>query len=272
MWVELAEAGAAAWQHRETIKETAFKLLNLLKHGNLHVLVLGSGGVGKTTLGLVLDGKDPEAAVDYQQSRNQEKVSLPGGLWGTAFVAAGQARLREVQWGAYKRQISNGDVALVIYVSSYGLHSFGEVGWRETSIAKQAGAKTVDQFAKVWAEAKREEEISVLRELVPHLQTVQGKLVFLSLITKQDLWWPDRVAVRDHYESKNGYGAVVDEIGKPLGNRFQHEILSTSLVESNFVDGLGEQILPTAAGYDRALQRTNLRKALTIITALLGGG
>ncbi len=90
----------------------------------------------------------------------------------------------------------------------------------------------------------------------------------LTLVTKQDLWWPDRALVESHYRSGE-YRTLMHGVTEAVGkSNFRHELIFSSLVISNFTTGLGELLASTVAGYDQNLQAESLRRLWETIDAL----
>jgi hypothetical protein len=108
----------------------------------------------------------------------------------------------------------------------------------------------------------------LLAQLTPHVVSSPGKLWFLTLVAKQDLWWPERTTVEDHY--RNGdHGAEIDKMTGQKGHQmFRHEFALTSLVISNFETGTGERLRPNTEGYDHREHVRSLRRLFEIIEAL----
>src|SRR3954453_21841015 len=90
----------------------------------------------------------------------------------------------------------------------------------------------------------------------------------LTLVAKQDLWWPRRANVEDHY-CRGEYGAEVRTILEHQDRRhFRHEFAFASLVISNFVTAGGERLKPNAEGFDHREQVGSLRRLIETVAAL----
>lgn len=102
---------------------------------------------------------------------------------------------------------------------------------------------------------RKQEEIERLKEIVIPVKMAKAiPTLMLTLITKQDLWWEGREAVKSHYQN-SAYNDVIKEIVETRGTaNFSHEYLSTSLIINNFKSGANELLKPVSAGYDQALQ------------------
>ena len=108
----------------------------------------------------------------------------------------------------------------------------------------------------------------MLRQLAPHLKLNQGRLWFLTLVAKQDLWWPKLSEVEKYYQDGE-YGNEVRQLLLQQDlRRFRHEYVFASLVIRNFVTGRGEKLKPNVEGYDHPLQVESLRRLIETIYAL----
>jgi hypothetical protein len=126
-----------------------------------------------------------------------------------------------------------------------------------------------DEFRAAYLEDSRKEEVSVLRELVPHLNASNGPLTMVTLVTKQDLWWDRRNETEQHYLSGE-YNNLIEDIRGIKGKaNFEHCYLSCALIEQNLLMPDGFQIASTVAGYDDPLRVANLSKVAFSIEQML---
>jgi hypothetical protein len=59
---------------------------------------------------------------------------------------------------------------------------------------------TLEEFLREYAAVCRNRELDVLRRIEPHLSIAdQRKTIVITLVTKQDLWWNNRLEVNKHY-------------------------------------------------------------------------
>src|SRR6185437_540616 len=152
----------------------------------------------------------------------------------------------------------------IILLAAYGYHTLGRTSYKDNPL--YAGNK--DEFVKAFLAERRAEELAVLRQLAPHMKLNRNRLWFLTLVAKQDLWWPKRGEVEKHYRDGE-YGAEIWQIlPQQDQQRFRHEFVFASLVIRNFVTGRGEKLRPNAEGYDHALQVESLRRLIETIDAL----
>jgi hypothetical protein len=278
MFVETLEAIGTAVSVAELSDKylpTFKRLVKRIKDGELAIAIFGAGGTGKSTLGKYLSGKleNSQLSSGYQESISIEKYILDSNVVGSAIVVPGQER-RQDSWDDLLRSISQGKVSLIINVVSWGYHSFGSLSYEQLisldPTLYQSGM-TVPEFLKIYTEERRQQELQVLSKIVPHLVVADSKkrkILFITLVTKQDLWWNDRLKIQVYYQ-KGEYEKQIQAISNKLGSsNFTHEYCSTSLVVENFVSGTNELLLPTTQGYDERLKFTNLRKFLNIIESL----
>lgn len=270
MFVEVAGAvGKLAWEERDTILQMAKKLAIRLANRSANLVIFGTGGVGKTTLGLLLSGNfDPEKkSLDYIESENTEKLSLKSKLYGTIFVGAGQRRRREVTWNALFQGLSKGEFVGIINVVAWGCHSIERLAsYEEHGIYKNwrsqypnAGHLSVSEFATMYLDLRRGEELEALEYIKPYIEASEGKVWMLTIVAKQDLWWDERYIVQNYYQNGE-YDNIISSIVRKRGAaNFFHEYVSASFKWQNLATDR-EILKATCAGYDEGIQRANLVK------------
>jgi len=271
MFVETIEAistGVGVVEISERLFPTGKRIFNLLKNGELKIAIFGAGGTGKTTLGQLLSGEFELNSLlqVYQESITIEKYKLDSNAVGSIIVVPGQER-REDTWDDLLRSLVGGKVKLIIHVVSWGYHSFGEFGYTQHRLYQKG--MTTEQFVEEYAGDRRNRELGVLRKIEPHLSIAdQKKTIMITLVTKQDLWWNDRLAVKEYY-TNGDYERQIQEIRNRRGSsNFVHEYLSASLVMENLISGANELLVPTTQGYDQRLRVTNFRNFLNAIERL----
>lgn len=271
MFVESLEAvstGVSAIELSGKLFPTMKKLFNRLKNGELKIAIFGAGGTGKSTLGKLLSGKFQlsDLGENYKESYTIEEYQLEGNIVGSVIVAPGQER-RQDNWDDLLRMISGGKIQLIINVVSWGYHSLRELSYTNHELYQQG--MSVETFVQEYAKAYQKRELEVLRTLEPHLSIAnQKKTVFITLVTKQDLWWNHRDQVKQHYENGD-YEQIIQRICNKRGAaNFTHEYRSASLVLENLISGTNELLIPTTAGYDQRLKYANFSKFITTIEDL----
>lgn len=271
MFVETIEAigtGVGVIEISEKLFPTFKRIFNLLKNGELKIAIFGAGGTGKSTLGKLLSGEFELSGLlqTYQESISIEQYKLESNNIGSVIVAPGQKR-REDTWDDLLRTLVGGKIKLIIHVVSWGYHSFGEFSYTQHRLY-QSGM-TLEEFLREYAAVCRNRELDVLRRIEPHLSIAdQRKTIVITLVTKQDLWWNNRLEVNKHYVEVT-YEQLIRNIRNKRGaNNFIHEYRSTSLVMENFLSGDNELLIPTTQGYDQRLKVANFRYFLNAIESL----
>jgi hypothetical protein len=271
MFVETIEAiatGVGVIEISEKLFPTFKRIFNLLKNGELKIAIFGAGGTGKSTLGKLLSGEFELSGLlqTYQESISIEQYKLESNNIGSVIVAPGQKR-REDTWDDLLRTLVGGKIKLIIHVVSWGYHSFGEFSYTQHRLY-QSGM-TLEEFLREYAAVCRNRELDVLRRIEPHLSIAdQRKTIVITLVTKQDLWWNNRLEVNKHYV-EGTYEQLIRNIRNKRGaNNFIHEYRSTSLVMENFLSGDNELLIPTTQGYDQRLKVANFRYFLNAIESL----
>lgn len=271
MFVETIEAigtGVGVIEISEKLFPTFKRIFNLLKNGELKIAIFGAGGTGKSTLGKLLSGEFELSGLlqTYQESISIEQYKLESNKIGSVIVAPGQKR-REDTWDDLLRTLVGGKIKLIIHVVSWGYHSFGEFSYTQHRLY-QSGM-TLEEFLREYAAVCRNRELDVLRRIEPHLSIAdQRKTIVITLVSKQDLWWNNRLEVNKHYV-EGAYEQLIQNIRNQRGaNNFIHEYRSTSLVMENFLSGDNELLIPTTQGYDQRLKVANFRYFLNAIESL----
>lgn len=235
------------------------------------ILILGPGGVGKSTLGALLSGegdRSPFAAPPpYNESVSLERYALKrdSGPEAMVLVPPGQEHRRVREWDALLGELRDGRYHGVIFLAAYGYHSLGLIRWEEHPLAKKH--KTRDEFLAAYLRRQRDEELSVLKEIAPSVRDRKGKLWMMTLVGKEDLWHEDP-KVPKHYRT-GAYGKQIRELEEVKGHgAFKHEPVFASLVISNFTSSAGQTLAPNRAGYDRTLQVKSLRRFIEVLDQL----
>jgi energy-coupling factor transporter ATP-binding protein EcfA2 len=269
MFVEAAEglaAAASVYGERHVILAAFRKIGIYLIRGNTNVAVFGPGGTGKSTLGLFMNGnlESDSPAKSYQETISNAEFRLDGDIPGKVIVPPGQDRRRPGNWDELFSQITSGDITRVIHIVSWGHHST----MLERSRLDSFGT-TSPAFETAYLEDGRNREIESLRQIVPHLKSAPGRLHMLTVVLKQDLWWNDRLTVRDYYES-GSYADLLQEIRDYKGtSHFHHDTVSAALVQQNLKTADGFNIASTTAGYDDLLRTGNLGGLVAAIRDLI---
>lgn len=261
MFSEGIEAALTAYEHRGKIREIGEWLWNRVTKGEVRVVVFGSAGAGKSTLGAALAGQ--EVTPDYRDSGYLETYTLAGGVPCSILVPPGEPSLRAATWSDLLREVSAGHASTVLHVVSWGMNQFSEHEY--TELPGYAKGMPLDALAAAFFENQREQEIATLESFARQVALAPGQLSLITVVTKQDLWWGDRQDVRAFYENGR-YAEIVTEIRNRVGEQhFTHKIWSASLLRRNIVDANRNVLRETTAGYDDLLQLRDHRKLLEMI-------
>lgn len=264
-----------AWERREQILGLLSELRDWFRGGKKDqpqdhpgILVLGAGGAGKSTLGRILSGDYNfllDSPGEYRESISVEEYELQGDPKTAIWVPPGQLHRRDATWTDLLADLAAGKFRGIILVNAHGYHTLGQLSYKETRLYGETGKAG---FLVAYLDDRRAEELAVLRKLTEAARPIQGKLWMLSLVSKQDLWWPKRSEVESHYRDGE-YGTAIGELQAHLGKlRFRHEFAFASLVISNFVTGQKETLKRNTEGYDQNLQIASLRRMFETVAAL----
>jgi hypothetical protein len=237
------------------------KLIRRIRDRKLNIVICGAGGTGKSTLGKLLSGEfyREDILQFYQMSLRTEELELDSQMPSSIFVLQGQPRF----WTEALRKIANNQVNLIINVVAYGYHS---IGLDYQNLPSYRPGATPKEFLDAHVKDRRIIEIDLLDQLVPHLSVASNsKIVMMTLVTKQDLWWHSRHLVRDYYQ-RGIYHESINKIQNTLGQaNFIHDYISASLLTENFSVGNGEILAPVAEGYDQKIQLVNFDRVIQFI-------
>jgi len=235
---------------------------------NIEISVFGAGGVGKSTVGMLLGGRDPLDLPDsYEESREKDQFSLPGDVPGQVVVAPGQRQGGVVTrvdrfWPSMYKSIVEGRSRVIINVVSYGYHSFNLQSYKNHNLYKEG--TDVTEFMREFLADRRGEELVLARALANGITAAPGPISMFSLVNKQDLWWDDIQSVRNFYV--NEYEPIFSKIARSVGEqKFRHEIIPVSLTMGNLRTASGEVLAKTTGGYDLVLHRNQLRHMLSAV-------
>jgi hypothetical protein len=256
-----------AWENRESVRSFLSALASWFV-SNPGILMLGSGGTGKSTLGKLLSGKHDlllDTPGDYKESVKVEEFRLKDDPRTEIVSPPGQLHRRDATWNDLLREVVDGKYRGIIVINAYGYHTLGNIRYQETEIFARTGKRG---FLAAYLEERQADELSVLARLTDALHATEKKIWMLSLVTKQDLWWHERRAVEDHYQ-RQAYSALIKKIQDHHGiGRFRHEFAFASLVIGNFVTGMGETLKTNRQGYDQRMQSESLRRLFEIVSGL----
>jgi hypothetical protein len=227
--------------------------------------------VGKSTFGKIIGGANPlDISTPYDSSWVNESVELTGDVPGSLLIGPGQADRAERHWPELLRTVAEGVAFGIVNVVSDGMHSLAIRSYKEHDSYRSD--MSLEQFREAYAGARRDEEIRMLKQLCDSVKIRKRSIWMVTVVNKQDLWWPDRVNVRGRYESGE-YGRIVADLLKSLGRqKFQHEFLPCSMTLGNLTTPGGETLWPNASGYDQALHLQHMQTLFEKLYELIKAG
>lgn len=258
------------WDHREELAKLALKVRSWFSpqpgspeaadaEARGRILIIGPGGVGKSTLGKLLSGGSSHFDVlgHYDESISVEKYPLGDDPEVEIVVPPGQPHRRDAEWEPLLADVSAGKTRGVIILAAYGHHNHG-IGEGASYKSHRLYSGNKKQFLVDFLEDRRREEVAILTRLAPHVRSGVGKLWVLTLVTKEDLWDPDSAAANAFYCGGGEYDKLAQTLGGGGPRQVRHEVAMAALVVSNLVTGKGEMLVKTAAGYDQRRQADSL--------------
>lgn len=260
------------WRNRDEIGKNLARVWNWFRgkgpvEPSPGVLIFGPGGSGKTTLAKVLSEPidwlaDPPGL--YAESIGTERVKLHDAPNVEVVVPPGQSIRRDATWPKLLADLIAGKYRGVIVVASHGHAAIPLESYKDHKLYEG----NLPKFLDAMCEEERQEELQILRHLLPSLALCKGKVWMLTVVVKQDLWWPDKDEVVHHYESGAYRELLATETAKLGRSAFRHELVFASLAISNFRTAKNELLKPNAKGYDQGEQVKSLRRLFETIDAL----
>lgn len=258
-----------AWSNKAEIVRSLTRVRGWFKSepAGRGILLIGPGGVGKTTLAAILSGTFDWLTSDpweYQESYGIEYQVLADDPKVRIVIPPGQPARREVLWADIESNIAKGTYRGVIVVNANGYHTLAQESYKAHALYK--GNK--DEFLTAYLGACRADELAVLTRVPAALGAAPTKTWLLSVVAKEDLWWPNRDDAHAFY-ANGPYAERIAGVAAVHGiTRFRHELVRVSLVINNFQSGEGESLVKNAAGYDHRLQVESVRRLFEALTAL----
>lgn len=253
---------AAAITHRRALGDIVVRIWKRATKGHVQIVTFGAGGAGKSSLGKFLSGSNVADDPQYRESTKVETYRLDSDTTCSVLVPPGQPSLRAPTWSDLARAVGSGRSSVVIHVVCWGLEAIEPLRYDELEIYREG--MTREEVGRAYAAARRAAEVETLREFASQLALAPGRLSLVTVVTKQDLWWSERAAVRHHYEGP--YAEAVTALRHRVGEQnFTHTLWSASLVAKNLRDGDGALLVPTAQGYDEPTRRWHAQRLAEIV-------
>lgn len=217
--------------------------------------IFGSGGVGKTTHTRILAGQTSplDPAIAYSESIGIERQDIEHGpIPGTVIAVPGQERRIPSKWPEVAGLIQEGKAPVVLNFVAYGHHAFELSPY--TLHKDCVSGMSIQQFVTAYTAKRRALEVESLKQLAALIPKFARPIHLITVVTKQDLWWRDRVQMADFYENSVGpgtYQEAVDMFRSKVGAEFQHDTIPVSLQLGNWRCG-DDMLVPITEGYDQA--------------------
>jgi len=264
------KAAKWAWDHQDVIEPKLKRFYRATKRKIFGrgpgILVLGAGGVGKTTLGRILSGKYDfllDSDTEYEQSVGVQTFRAKKTPDVELVVAPGQEDRRDATWPSLLGSIANGKELGIVLCCADGHHALSST-YKYHKLYKSEPSSFLDRFLA----DRRQEEVRILKQVAASLLQNARPTWLLTLVGKEDLWTANEQQVHEFYRH-GPYGKAIDELMVKKGTRlFRHELVFGSLIVRNFTTGRREILKKNTAGYDHVRQVESLRRIFETIASL----
>lgn len=256
-------------QHRDHYFSLLSDIYDRIKNGEQNIYIFGAGGTGKSTLAEILEAKAIVGQItgDYTLTKTEIESNVKGARFKNVWSVPGQDIYWNNVWGSLLDQLKTQRNVIVINVVAFGYHSMQLV---ELSQIKEFQSGINSRALNKFLEARQREEVQALKQIVGHLRTVKH-LDMLTVVSKQDLWWPKRHHVKRHYQKlskesisadtpadQTTYQDQIQRLQEFIGTgNFRHNLLSVSFGNINFKTEDRYILQKTIGGYDAGLLHAN---------------
>lgn len=253
------------WQNKAGLKTAYDAVQSWFTTSGAGIVVLGPGGVGKSTLGQFLHGDYKESMSvpgRYVESVGIEKYEITKDPPAEILVAPGQSHRRST-WNELFAALDEGTLRGIVLVSANGYHSLGDIDPERHRLHKGDD----DAFLQDYLNDGLKRECEILRLVAERIVACRHRHWLLHIIAKEDLWWSKRDLAMENYQKP--MSKAIRSIEAAHGNNhFRYEQASASFVIGDFVTGRGRVLARNEAGYGQAQQVESLTKLVSTLDGL----